>query len=73
MKTKVKKLSKHSPATKTGGYSYSVTDEELAHFASLAPIDRLKWVDDTRKFILMAETDKTQDIREKLRKGELLG
>ena len=70
MKNKQKKLDIISPVTKRGGYSHSVADEELANFASLAPIDRLKWVDDTRKFILMTETAETRQIREALRKGK---
>ncbi len=58
------------PKIKMGGYSYSVTDEELAYFSSLSYIDRLRWVDDTRKFILMAETVETRKIRERLKAGK---
>lgn len=65
------KLDKNSAGKTRGGYSYSVTDEELAHFASLAPIDRLKWIDDTRRFILMTETEETRQIREALREGKM--
>ncbi|MEE8388281.1 MAG: hypothetical protein V3R65_06890 [Acidiferrobacterales bacterium] len=70
MKNKPKNMAVPSFTIKKGGYSYSVTDRQLAHFSSLAPIDRLKWVDDTRKFILMAETEETRQIRKALRDGK---
>ncbi|MFV1997294.1 MAG: hypothetical protein ACC641_04700 [Acidiferrobacterales bacterium] len=70
MKNKPKKPDTASLTSKKGGYSYSVTDEQLAHFSSLSPGDRLRWVDDTRKFILMAETAETRKIRERLRAGK---
>lgn len=55
-----------------GGYRYYVSDEQLAEFARLSPLERLKWVDDLRRFILMTETPETAERRERLRRGETI-
>lgn len=55
-----------------GGYRYYVSDEQLAAFARLSPLERLKWVDDLRRFILMTETPETAERRERLRRGETI-
>jgi hypothetical protein len=59
-----------NPNKPRGGYSYHVSDEQLAAFAKLTPLERLQWVDDLRRFILMAETPETAARRERLRRGE---
>lgn len=63
-----------NPSTKPtkGGYYYYVSDEQLAAFAKLSLLDRLKWVDDLRLFILMASTPETTERRERLRRGETI-
>ena len=55
-----------------GGYRYYVSDEQLADFAKLTPMERLKWVDELRRFILLTETPETAARRERLRRGETI-
>jgi len=55
-----------------GGYYYYVSDEQLRAFARLTPLERLKWVDELRLFILMASTPETTERRERLRRGETI-
>lgn len=55
-----------------GGYRYYVSDEQLSAFARLSPLERLQWVDDLRRFILMTETPETAERRERLRRGETI-
>jgi hypothetical protein len=61
-----------NPSKSRGGYRYYVSDEQLAAFARLSPFERLKWVDDLRRFILMTETPETAAHRERLRRGETI-
>ena len=35
-------------------YSYELTDEQLLHFSSLPAIAKLRWLDEARRFTLMA-------------------
>lgn len=63
------------PRTSTrpaGGYTYHVSDEQLAAFARLSPYERLKWVDEMRLFTLMARTPETAERQERLRRGETI-
>jgi hypothetical protein len=55
-----------------GGYRYYVSDEQLAAFAKLTPLERLQWVDELRRFILLTETPETAARRERLRRGETI-
>ena len=55
-----------------GGYSYHVSDEQLAAFARLSPYERLRWVDEMRLFTLMASTPETSARRERLREGKTI-
>lgn len=55
-----------------GGYRYYVSDEQLAEFAKLTPMQRLRWVDELRRFILLTETPETAERRERLRRGETI-
>jgi hypothetical protein len=61
-----------NPRQPRGGYRYYVSDAQLAAFARLSPLERLQWVDDLRRFILMAETPETAARRERLRRGETI-
>jgi hypothetical protein len=58
--------------TGPGGYRYYVSDEQLAAFAKLTPMERLRWVDELRRFILLTETPETAERRERLRRGETI-
>jgi hypothetical protein len=62
--------SKDAPVT--GGFGYWVSDEQLAAFAKLSPLDRLRWLDEARRFTLLAETPETRARRERLRRGETI-
>ena len=55
-----------------GGYSYQVSDEQLAAFARLSPHERLRWVDEMRLFTLLAHTPETAERQERLRRGETI-
>lgn len=57
---------KHNQAT-LNGFSYVVTDEQLAMFSKLTLLERLQWVDDARMFTLMAQTPETKARHEALR------
>ncbi|MSQ49123.1 MAG: hypothetical protein EXR30_01910 [Betaproteobacteria bacterium] len=35
-------------------YAYELTDEQLLHFSSLPAIAKLRWLDEARRFTLMA-------------------
>jgi hypothetical protein len=54
------------------GYRYYVSDEQLADFARLTSMERLRWADELRRFILMTETPETAERRERLRRGETI-
>lgn len=53
-----------------GGFSYFVNDEQLEAFRLLTPLQRLQWVDDARRFTLMARTLETTERQERLRLGK---
>ena len=52
------------------GFSYYVSDEQLAAFGKLTPLQRLQWVDEARRFTLLARTPETAQRQERLRRGE---
>ncbi len=57
-----------------GGFSYHVSDEQLAAFQKLTDLEKLQWVDEARLFTLMTETPETRERRENLRRGlDILG
>ena len=53
----------------TGGYRYYVSDEQLAAFALLTPLQRLEWVEAAREFTLLGQTAETRERHERLRRG----
>ena len=55
-----------------GGFGYHVSDEQLAAFARLTPLQRLEWVDAARQFTLLAQTPETRERHERLRRGETI-
>ena len=55
-----------------GGFSYYVNDEQLRAFQRLNPLQRLKWVDEVRRFTLMARTSETARRQERLRQGKTI-
>jgi hypothetical protein len=55
-----------------GGFGYHVSDEQLAAFAQLTPLQRLEWVETARQFTLLAQTPETRERHERLRRGETI-
>jgi len=55
-----------------GGFGYWVSDEQLAAFARLTPMQRLQWVDQARRFTLLARTDESAQRQEWLRQGKTI-
>ncbi len=53
-----------------GGFDYYVSDEQLKAFAKLTLLQRLQWVEEARRFTLMARTPETAERQERLRRGE---
>ena len=53
---------------KLNGFSYFVSEEQLAAFAKMSDFERLQWVDNARSFTLMAQTPETKARQETLRK-----
>ena len=52
-----------------GGFGYWVSDEDLAAYAKLTPLQRLEWLDEARRFVLLALTPEARERQERLRKG----
>ena len=57
-------------STAGGGYSYYVSDEQIKAFQALTPFQRLQWLDEIRRFTLLASTPEVTERRERLRKGK---
>lgn len=53
-----------------GGFSYWVSDEQLRAYLALPLLERLRWVDEVRRFTLAAQTPETRVRMERLRRGE---
>ena len=62
-------MSEISKESEPNGYSYYVSDEQLAAFAKLTMLERLQWVEEARMFTLMTQTPETKARHEPLRKG----
>jgi hypothetical protein len=52
-----------------GGFGYWVSDEQLAAYAQLTPLQRLQWLDEARRFVLLALTPEGRARQERLRRG----
>lgn len=52
-----------------GGFGYWVSDEQLAAYAKLTPLQRLHWLDEARRFIQLALTAEARERQERLRRG----
>ena len=62
-------MSEISKDFEPNGFSYYVSDEQLAAFAKLSMLERLQWVENARIFTLMTQTPETKARHELLRKG----
>lgn len=56
----------------TGGFGYYVSDEQLEAYAKLTPLQRLQWLDEARRFELLALTPEARERQERLRRGETI-
>ena len=54
------------------GFRYHVSDEQLAAFAKLSPLQRLEWVEAAREFTWLAQTPDTRAKHERLRQGKTI-
>jgi hypothetical protein len=61
-------ITRVSTPSNANGFSYFVSDEQLAAFAKMSDLERLQWVEDARLFTLMAQTSETKARHEALRK-----
>ena len=52
-----------------GGFGYWVSDEQLRAYAKWTPLQRLQWVDEARRFLLLALTPEARERQERLRRG----
>lgn len=62
-------MSEISKESEPNGFSYYVSDEQLAAFVKLTMLERLQWVEKARMFTLMTQTPETKARHELLRKG----
>lgn len=58
------------PLPAAGGFRYHVSDEQLAVFARLTPLQRLEWVEAAREFSWLGQTAETRARQERLRRGQ---
>ncbi len=63
---------KNNTQNTLNGFSYFVSDEQLAAFSKLTLLERLQWVDDARMFTLMAQTPETKVRHEALRHAKTI-
>jgi hypothetical protein len=45
-------------------YEYELTDEQLLHYSALPPIAKLRWLDQARRFTLLARRARESLARE---------
>jgi hypothetical protein len=56
--------------TAAGGYRYWVSNEQLAAFARLSPLQRLERVEAARELTWLGQTAETRARHERLRQGK---
>ena len=52
-----------------GGFGYWVSDEQLHAYSKWTPLQRLQWLDEARRFLLLALTPEARERQERLRSG----
>ena len=62
-------MTDHRPS---GGFGYYVSDEQLQAYAQLTPLQRLQWLDEARRFLMLALTPEARERQERLRRGETI-
>ncbi len=58
-----------SDARPQGGFGYWVSDDQLQAYALLTPLQRLQWLDEARRFIMLALPLESRERQERLRRG----
>lgn len=61
-----------SRSRQPGGFTYLVSDEQLRAFSVLTPYERLRWLDEARRFVLMVTTPEVAARQNRLRRGETI-
>lgn len=57
------------PKSPCGGYSYTLTCEQIRKHLKLTPEQRLQWLEEANRFLYEAMDEKTRKIRDKFRAG----
>jgi hypothetical protein len=52
-----------------GGFGYWVSDEQLQAYSQLTPLQRLRWLDEALRFILLARSEEARERHDRLRRG----
>jgi hypothetical protein len=52
-----------------GGFGYWVSDEQLQAYSQLTPLQRLQWLEEARRFTLLARSEQNRERHERLRQG----
>lgn len=65
-------MGQRAPEPATGGFGYWVSDEQMAAFARLTPLQRLEWLDQARRLTLLARNPETGERQERLRRGDTI-
>jgi len=60
-----------SPYHKKGGFSYTLTDQQIREYLKLSPQTRLEWLEEANRFLYNASDEKTREIRRRFRTGEI--
>jgi hypothetical protein len=58
-----------SQETEEGGFGYWVSDEQLQAYARLTPLERLRWLDEARRFVVLGLSEKSRERQARLRQG----
>ena len=53
-----------------GGFRYYVSDEQLAAFGQLAPMQQLAWLEAAREFSWLGQTEETRMRQQRLCEGK---
>jgi len=56
---------------KRGGYSYSVTNEQIRKWQAVPPESRLEWLEELNCFLHKAQSLKTRQTWQQFRRGEI--
>jgi hypothetical protein len=49
-----------------------VSDDQLKAYAKLTPLQRLEWLDQARRFLLLALTPEARERQDRLRRGQTI-